>query len=144
MTRPSFSEVYLGLATQMARRSTCSRLQVGAVITTTDYRKVLAVGYNGNAQGLPNRCDSDVPGKCGCLHAETNAIINCDAPRQTEKIVFCTHLPCVMCAKSLVNLGNVRLVHYLEDYRCLDSIKILESCGIEVLKGEWGDADSGD
>ena len=47
--RPSFESIYMGLAEAMAERSTCSRLKVGAVITSTDYRKVLAVGYNGNA-----------------------------------------------------------------------------------------------
>jgi len=49
---PSFDEVYMQFAETIAQRSTCKRLSVGTVITTTDYRKVLAVGYNGNASGL--------------------------------------------------------------------------------------------
>src|SRR5271157_5122725 len=110
------------LAEALAERSTCSRLQVGTVITSTDYRRVLAVGYNGNATGLPNQCDRDEPGNCGCLHSEENAVINCDAPRQVEKIVFVTHLPCMMCAKRLINLGNVRRVYYRTDYRLRDSL----------------------
>ena len=57
--RPTFEEIYLSLAFSLAERSTCKRLRVGTVITSTDYRKVLAVGYNGNASGLPNRCDRD-------------------------------------------------------------------------------------
>ena len=61
-------------------RSTCKRLQVGCVIASEDYRKILAMGYNGNASGLPNECDSEEVGKCGCLHAEENAVINCDSP----------------------------------------------------------------
>ena len=52
--RPSFEEVYMQFAETISRRSTCTRLSVGTVITTTDYRKVLAVGYNGNASGLDN------------------------------------------------------------------------------------------
>ncbi|MGD9264630.1 MAG: deaminase, partial [Lysobacterales bacterium] len=100
--RPSFEEVYMQFAETIARRSTCTRLDVGTVITTTDYRKVLAVGYNGNASGLPNSCDRDEPGNCGCLHSEENAVINCDAPRHTEKFVFVTHLPCAACAKRLI------------------------------------------
>ena len=79
--RPSFQSIYLNLAHTLAQRSTCARLQVGTVITSTDFRKVLAVGYNGNATGLPNCCDRDEPGNCGCLHSEENAVINCDAPR---------------------------------------------------------------
>src|SRR4028118_1184079 len=112
MNRPSFQTIYMQLAHSLAQRSTCKRLQVGTVITSTDYRKVLAVGYNGNATGLANSCDRDEQGNCGCLHSEEKAVINCDAPRRVEKVVFVTHLPCVMCAKRLINLGNVRNVIY--------------------------------
>jgi dCMP deaminase len=130
--RPSFEDVYMEFARSIARRSTCRRLQVGTVITTEDYRKVLAVGYNGNASGLPNSCDRDEPGNCGCLHSEENAVINCDAPRQTPKIVFVTHLPCPMCAKRLINLGNVNLVVYEKEYRNLASLDLLRQVGIEA------------
>ena len=132
MPRPSFPQIYMRLAHALSERSTCQRLQVGTVITSTDFRKVLAVGYNGNATGLPNRCDRDEPGNCGCLHSEENAVINCDAPRSVEKLVFVTHLPCVACAKRLINLGNVKRVYYHHDYRLRDALAILETCGIEV------------
>jgi dCMP deaminase len=137
--RPSFETIYMRLAKELAERSTCKRLKVGTVITSTDFRKVLAVGYNGNAASLPNRCDSDEQGNCGCLHSEENAVINCDSPRYVEKLVFVTHLPCVMCAKRLINLGGVRKVFYGEDYRSLDSISLLEQTGIEVVKltSDW-------
>ncbi len=131
-SRPSFNSIYLELAKTLARRSTCKRLQVGTVITSTDFRKVLAVGYNGNATGLHNGCDRDEPGNCGCLHSEENAVINCDAPRFIEKYVFVTHLPCVACAKRLINLGNVKRVYYGEDYRVRDSVSLLTSVGIQV------------
>lgn len=130
--RPSFQSIYMSLAQTLAKRSTCNRLQVGTVITSTDFRKVLAVGYNGNATGLHNGCDRDEPGNCGCLHSEENAVINCDAPRMIEKFVFVTHLPCVQCAKRLINLGNVKAVFYSEDYRIKDSIQLLNSVGIQV------------
>ena len=134
-TRPSFQHIYMGLAHSLAERSTCLRLQVGTVITSTDFRRVLAVGYNGNASGLPNRCDREGPdavGNCGCLHSEENAVINCDAPRSIEKIVFVTHLPCVMCSKRLINLGNVRDLYYDLDYRLRDSLVLLETVGIRI------------
>ena len=130
--RPTFPEIYLHLADALSARSTCKRLKVGTVITSTDYRKVLAVGYNGNATGLPNTCDRDEPGNCGCLHSEENAVINCDSPRHVEKFVFVTHLPCVPCAKRLINLGNVRAVYYRNDYRVRDSVELLRQSGITV------------
>lgn len=130
--RPSFEAIYLALAHSLAQRSTCVRLKVGTVITSTDFRKVLAVGYNGNATGLNNCCDRDEPGNCGCLHSEENAVINCDSPRHVEKVVFVTHLPCVACAKRLINLGNVRKIFYHHDYRVKDSLDILRQVGITV------------
>jgi dCMP deaminase len=133
MIRPTFIEIYMDLAKIISKRSTCKRLQVGTVITSTDFRKVLAVGYNGNATGLFNGCDRDEPSNCGCLHSEENSIINCDAPRSIEKIVFVTHLPCVQCAKRIINLGNVKKVFYNKEYRILDSIELLKSVGIEIV-----------
>lgn len=130
--RPSFPEIYMRLAFTLAERSTCKRLKVGTVITSTDFRKVLAIGYNGNASGLPNACDRDEVGNCGCLHSEENAVINCDSPRSTEKFVFVTHLPCAMCAKRLINLGNVRKAYYHHDYRKRDSVDIFGVVGIAV------------
>ena len=123
-------------AEAIARRSTCKRLSVGTVITTTDYRKVLAVGYNGNASGLDNTCDRAEPGNCGCLHSEENAVINCDAPRETRKFVFVTHLPCVACAKRLINMGNVEKVVYRNSYRKTDAIELLKYVGINVRQFE--------
>jgi len=134
MCRPTFEEVYMEFALSISRRSTCSRLQVGAVVTTTDFRKVLAIGYNGNASGLPNKCDSSEPGNCGCLHAEENAVINCDSSRFVDKIFFSTHLPCVMCAKRIINLGNVKKVIYKETYRIKDSVALFNASGIDVYK----------
>lgn len=120
------------LAWAMSERSTCRRLSVGCAITSWDFRRVLAVGYNGNASGLGNDCDSDTPGACGCLHAEENACINCVAARSEAKVVFCTHLPCKMCAKRLVNLGGVAAVFYSKDYRLRDGLEILRQAGVRV------------
>ena len=132
--RPGFEEIYLKLAQSLASRSTCKRLKVGTVITSTDFRKVLAVGYNGNASGLPNQCDRDEVGNCGCLHSEENAVINCDSPRHIEKYAFVTHLPCSCCAKRLINLGNVKKVFYGEDYRNRDALTLFEMTGIAVAQ----------
>lgn len=139
-TRPTFPDICMDLAVSIARRSTCirtnsagERIAVGCVIASPDYRKILAWGYNGNASGLTNKCDSETPGACGCLHAEENAVINCDVPRSTPKIVFCTHLPCVMCAKRLIQVGGVKEVHYLLDYRIRTSLTLLAEVGIEIF-----------
>lgn len=135
--RPSFQEIYMELAHALAKRSTCSRLNVGTVITSTDYRKVLAIGYNGNAAGLPNKCDRDEMGNCGCLHSEENAVINCDSPRAMEKHVFVTHMPCPACAKRLINLGGVKIIYYRTPYRSEAAVELLRSVSIEAIHMPW-------
>lgn len=141
MSRPSFEHIYMGFATKVAERSTCQRtnsagepMKVGCAVVTPDFRKVVSIGFNGNASGLKNACDSDQPGACGCIHAEANAVVNCDSPRDTKKIVFCTHLPCVGCAKLLINLGNVQKVYYLNDYRIRTSLELFAEVKIGFEK----------
>ncbi|MBN2804635.1 MAG: hypothetical protein JXR91_16190 [Deltaproteobacteria bacterium] len=124
----------MNFALEIANRSTCSRLKVGTVITTLDFRKVLSIGYNGNATGLSNSCDRDEPGNCGCLHSEENAVINCDAPRSVEKIIFVTHMPCEMCAKRIINLGNVKKVIFQNDYRKRGSVKLFTEVNIPFYR----------
>ena len=131
-TRPPFEEIYMRLAKDLSKRSTCRRRSVGAVLVSTDFRKVLAVGYNGNAEGLPNDCDRDESGNCGCIHAEDNMVINCDSPRSTPKFAFVTTMPCAMCAKRLINLGNVKRVYYSDSYHNSAGKDILEQVGIIV------------
>src|SRR4030081_2461785 len=77
--RIPLEEVYMRMAEELAKRSTCARLQVGSVITSGDLTQVLGIGYNGNARGLPNRCDSTHPGASGCIHSEQNALIKAGA-----------------------------------------------------------------
>lgn len=131
--RPTFENIYMDFAAGISRRSTCVRAQVGAVLTSVDFRRVFSVGYNGNASGLPNGCESTEPGQCGCLHAEANAIINCTVSRSEGKILFCTHLPCPMCAKMLINLGGVRKVIYRNHYRVKRGGELLSNVGICVV-----------
>lgn len=135
-TRPSFKSIYMAFAESLAERSTCSRLQVGTVITTADFRQVVALGYNGGAAGQKNECDSNEPGQCGHLHSEINAIISC--AHHGPKVVFVTHQPCEMCAKALVNLhqahGPIETVYFKHPYRLTAGIRVLKHAGVDVLQ----------
>ena len=130
--RPSFEEIYMKFAFELARRSTCKRLSVGCVIVSTDYSRVYGIGYNGNAKGLSNSCESDEPGNCGCLHAEDNALLKTSEGPDVDKIVFVTHQPCAYCAKRMVNKGGVKKVFFSEPYRLRRGLEVLEQTGIEV------------
>ena len=121
-------EVYMRMAEELAKRSTCSRLQVGTVVTDASLEHVLAIGYNGNARGLPNRCDSSVPGNCGCIHSEMNALVKAPGAMR-DKVVFVTDSPCVMCAKLMINSG-VTHVFYRCAYRDPAGVELLASAGV--------------
>ena len=133
-------EVYMRMAEELAKRSTCARLQVGTVVTDARLENVLAIGYNGNAKTLPNCCDSTVPGNCGCIHSEVNALVK--APGSVkDKVVFVTNSPCVMCAKLMMNSG-VTHVFYRTVYRDPSGIELLERAGVTPVpydrwKDEW-------
>jgi len=133
-------EVYMRMAEELAKRSTCLRAQVGTVITDAGLSNVLGIGYNGNASGLPNRCDSEEPGRCGCIHSEMNALVK--APGSVrDKVVFVTVNPCVMCAKLIIQSG-VTHVFFRGHYRDSGGLNALESAGITAVRydrwvGEW-------
>lgn len=136
--RPPLFEVYMRMACELALRSTCARLQVGTVITDASLENVVAIGYNGNARGFPNECDSPEPGACGCIHSEMNALVK--APGQLrDKVAFVTASPCVMCAKLMVQ-ANVSHVFYRTAYRKFEGLDVLKRAGVvAVLYDRWKD-----
>lgn len=134
--RPAFQGMNMGYAHGLARRSTCKRLQVGTMITSTDHCEIFAIGYNGTASGLPHNCRADQPGNCGCLHSEDNAVAKCGVSRATPKLVYVTHLPCEMCAKRFINMGGVQKVYYTNEYRDKTALSIFQQVGIPVERIE--------
>ncbi len=122
--RPGWDEYFLRIAQLVAQRSTCMRRQVGAVIVSE--KRILATGYNGAPSSL--RHCFEVPGGCiraarnipsgerqelcRGLHAEQNALLQAAAfgVSTRSSTVYCTHQPCVTCAKMLINAGCVRVV----------------------------------
>lgn len=129
--RPPLYEVYMRMAEELAKRSTCDRLQVGTVLTDAELENVVAIGYNGNARGFPNRCDHTLPGACGCIHSEQNALVK--APGHLRgKVAFVTASPCVACAKLMVQ-ANVTHLFYREAYRNPEGIHVLNQGGVTVV-----------
>jgi dCMP deaminase len=126
-------EVFLRFAEEISTLSTCDRKHVGAVVTNKSLTRVYAIGYNGNAAGEPNHCDRDEPGRCGCLHAEVNALVKCQVSDK-DKVMFLTLRPCITCSKLIVNSG-FSSVFYRENYRLEDgAAELLTRRGIECLQ----------
>jgi len=143
--RPSWHEYFLQLARQAATRSTCLRRQVGAVLVRD--KRVLATGYNGAPRGVAHCLDVGclreqlrIPSGerhelCRAIHAEQNAIIQAavhGVPIEGATL-YCTHQPCILCAKMLINCG-VREIHYVEGYPDELSQEMFAEAGVELFK----------
>jgi dCMP deaminase len=131
--RPSFLSIYMQFAKLLSHRSTCSRNQVGCVVVTSDYNRVLSIGYNGGARGVFNECLSSEPGKCGHLHAEINALIKLDYNDPSKKIMLVTVMPCFSCSVAIVNAGMSEVL-YAQEYRLTEGVELLKRSGINVSR----------
>lgn len=151
--RPSIDSVMMQTAQAWSTRSTCSRLQVGAVAAR--YGRVIVTGYNGAVSGAPH-CDHT----CNCGHAwdfnthtlTCTSMTSCREAVHAEANVvafaarlglplfgatlYCTHAPCVDCARLLVNAG-VETVIFKEFYRNRNGLDLLIENDVEV--GPWMD-----
>lgn len=129
---PSVEYIYMSHAVATALFSSSHTRQVGAVMYSRDYSRILAFGYNGDEIGGTNIPDSLENGKSGFIHAEENVLIK--KQTQEDAILFITDAPCEMCAKKIVNAGNIKEVYYLREYRDLSGVGILLKNGIKTYK----------
>lgn len=147
--RPTREELLVETAFTWAKRSTCSRLQVGAVVHRDG--RILVQGYNGAAAGLPHcnhQCDCGrtvkhgPPHAVGCnsempcldaVHAEQNAIAFAAkwGVELNHASLVTTHQPCKGCAMSIINAG-IEMVTYVYPYRLVDGLSLLMEAGLVV------------
>ena len=137
--RQTLQQIYMNLALELSQRSTCQQRQVGCVIATKNLEEILAIGYNGNYLGGENKCDNpnaEGIARCGCVHAEQNALVKCDS-RVHDKVIFVTITPCLLCAKLMINSGikKVYIAKAEEEYN--ETIALLKHVNIqvEIVKG---------
>ena len=137
--RPTRDEVMMGVAHQFATLGTCDRLQVGAVIHRSG--RIVSTGYNGVPSGLPH-CNhaADQPAvgeERGCqlaVHAEANTIAWAakHGMRLDGADLTVTHMPCVDCAKLIINAGLVS-VTFEYPYRKTEGIELLTRARLRVV-----------
>ncbi len=155
-TRPDIDEYFLKIASVVAERSTCRRHNIGAVAVRNKH--ILTTGYNGAPAGLKDclelgclRDEMKIPSGerheiCRGIHAEQNVIIQAalHGVSLEGSTIYCTHTPCVLCAKMLVNARIKRFVSFgkyndnafMELFREADiefEIKKRPSTGIKYL-----------
>ncbi|NLN59150.1 MAG: cytidine deaminase [Deltaproteobacteria bacterium] len=120
--RPGWDEYFMDIVGLVAKRSTCLRRTVGAVLVRD--KRILATGYNGAPSGLRHclemgclRDKLQIPSGerhelCRGLHAEQNAIIQAALHGVSVKgaTLYCTNQPCIICAKMAINAGIAMIV----------------------------------
>ena len=145
MERPSWDEYFMEMAALTAKRSTCMRRNVGAVIVQDKH--IIATGYNGAPKGIPH-CDEvggclrermNIPSGerhelCRALHAEQNAIIQAATLAQSIEgaSIYITNQPCVICAKMIINAGIKRIV-VKEGYPDKLAVDLLAEAGLKIV-----------
>ena len=143
--RPSWDEYFMEMAELTAKRSTCLRRNVGAVIVQDKH--IIATGYNGAPRGLAHcedlggclRQQLGVPSGerhelCRALHAEQNAIIQAATLGHSIEgaSIYVTHQPCSICAKMIINAGIDKIV-VKEGYPDEMAVQILEEAGKRII-----------
>ncbi|MBI5420389.1 MAG: dCMP deaminase family protein [Deltaproteobacteria bacterium] len=137
----------MDMAKLASRRSSCLRRAVGAVLVKD--RRVLSTGYNGVPSGVTHcevtgclREKLGVPSGerhelCRGLHAEQNAIIQAafHGVSIRDAVLYCTTLPCIICAKMLINAG-VRRIVYFDGYADSLTEEMLGEVGMELVRME--------
>ena len=144
--RPSWDEYFMKIAALVAERSTCLRHHVGAIIVKD--RRVLTTGYNGaaartkdclelgclrNQLGIPSGERHEI---CRAIHAEQNAIIQASkyGENVADSVLYCTHPPCIICTKMMINAGIKKIVTY-GNYPDTGGVKeLLDEAGVEFVK----------
>jgi len=145
-SRPSWDEYFIKIAVLVSERSTCLRHHVGAIIVKD--RRVLTTGYNGAPAGTKDclelgclRNELNIPSGerheiCRAIHGEQNAIIQ--AAKYGQDIqgstMYCTHSPCIICAKMIINAGIKKIVTY-GNYPDIGGVQdLLKEAGVELIK----------
>lgn len=140
MTKPSFDEIYMDLAQNLARRSHCVKMKVGAVLTKDT--RIISLGYNGPPAGTHNcdiewpehGCPRDSKGSCSlALHAEQNAILYAmkNNVALDGSTLYITLSPCIACARVIYTIG-IKKVIYFNSYA--EYKKIASDEGVDFLK----------
>ena len=133
--KKKFIDYFMQMAELTATLSYAKRLQVGALIVKGN--RIVGTGYNGMPTDWENDCEIEVNGelktKAEVLHAETNAIAKVAQSTESSEgsTMFCTHAPCVDCAK-LIYQSGIATLYFKHEYRDDAGLKFLKLSGVNV------------
>lgn len=125
-------DVMMRLAIDLSSLSTCKRRQVGCVVTPSDFSRVYSIGYNGVARGRPNDSCTGESGKCGCVHAEANAVVKLGDVRDAWMLL--TLSPCRECLSLVLNCGKISRVYYRDAWRDTSHFREFIDLGLDIRR----------
>lgn len=158
--KQKFIDLYMTMAEHISQLSTAVRLKVGTVIVKDN---VVTFGYNGTPSGWDNTCEyREYPDKYDknsewadlhfplqepdgtyyrlktkpeVLHSEANALMKIAKSTVSSEgaTLFCTHAPCIDCAK-MIHQAGINSVYYRNAYRSTDGIEFLKKSGVDVIQ----------
>jgi len=132
--RISMLYTFMKMTKNISLRSTCLRRKVGCLVLPENLMNIYSIGYNGSVSTEENGCKRIKSGKCGCIHAETNALSKLEKINMDENsILLCTLAPCLKCSKEIIKYPISKVI-YIDSYRDTYGIKYLRKNNIEVIK----------
>lgn len=156
--KKKYIDYFMDVANRTASLSHAVKLQVGAVLVRDN--NILGVGYNGTPRGSDNNlCETRIYSENHSLeynlydslvekyykldtisevsHAEENLICSMARSKETSVngILFCTHSPCYVCSRLILNSGIIK-VYYKTEYKSVEGIEFLKKYGVNVIKYE--------
>ena len=133
----SWDEYFMGVALLAAKRSKDPNTQVST------HNIIISTGYN----GFPKGCNDDVypwerEGGYSetkypyVVHAELNAILNCEGRQLAGSRIYVSLFPCNECAKAIIQSGISEIVYLCDKYSDSESTvaskRMLESAGVKI------------
>ena len=158
MIKERYKKVYYNIAQEISSLSYANRLKVGAIIVKEN--RIISIGFNGTPPGWDNNCENILAAyderetyfekeewtfnketkqytrlktKPEVIHAEMNALHKLASSHESgnNASMFCTHTPCMDCAKGVV-MSGIKNFYFIDKYRSDDGLSFLLKNGINV------------
>jgi dCMP deaminase len=158
MIKERYKKVYYNIAQEISSLSYANRLKVGAIIVKDN--RIISIGFNGTPPNWNNECEevlithderdtyfekdqwtfnketkqyTRLKTKPELIHAEMNSLHKLASSNESgnNASMFCTHSPCIECAKGVV-MSGIKDFYYIDKYRSEDGLSFLLKSGVNV------------
>jgi dCMP deaminase len=145
MIKERYKNAYYNIAKEISLLSYANRLKVGAIIVKDN--RIISIGFNGTPPNWDNECEEEKNEMIGpnqmagpflvtkpeVIHAEMNALHKLASSHESgnNASMFCTHSPCIECAKGVV-MSGIKNFYYIDKYRSDDGLFFLQKSGVNI------------